>query len=1105
MKVRILFLAAMAAVLFLGGCSFTDKTQDVVLQDTFIENLQVEYMSNPLGIDEETPLFSWKMSSSVRGQKQTAYRIMAADSMESLAEEKLVWDSGRTEGSESVAIPYGGLPLEASQRYFWKVQVWDKEGMLLENTEPAYFETGLMGSGWSDAKWLSRPIPDKDKKPAADDCNYTINFNLFLNNTTAGLIWGADTHEYGEYYVGALSAGEQEVWFTTFAVNEYIKSEEQRFEATDIISVEELKKDGVSVQIAVNGDRAVTSLNGTEVCAVQLKEAKPVGRIGLYKDRTTEKAYIDDLYICSDDGEVLLQENFESEETVFSPEYIKFNDGRACIPAGLQLIPGKDDPAPMFQRNFELSEKKIRKASLYASALGIYQLFINGERIADTFFDPGQTVYHDELVYCTYDVTSFLHNGPNAVGAMLGHGWFDRAVGGLGGWNSWGHCGPAFLGKLVVTYEDGSQDVIVTDENWKLWDDGPVRRDDMYQGEFYDSRYESDAFAAAGADLSTWKIPAVNAVDSRFLSVPVTAHERESVRQVYTMQPVNVTEPEKGTLVYDFGQEFTGVCRIRLNAQEGQCITIRYAEAVNTEELRNKDDEVGYIWTENLLTASNIDYYVGKGGGEQTYTPSFVCRGFRYVQISGLEEGQEIQAEGIVLMSALEETGSFECSDPFLTRLYHNIFWSQRSNFVDIPSDCPQRDERFGWSGDIAQFSSTAVYNLDCRNFLKKYLDWMRLEQNEDGAYPDMAPRTDDQGFGRNGWGDAGVLLTWRLYQQYADISILEENFEAMCAWIDYLEAVSEDYIRYCPDSYGDHLQGSSTPRDMTDTMQCAYSAQLVSKMAGILGKEQEKEHYARVAGSFRSAWQDKWLQEDGMITDGTQSAYTMALAYDLYPEHLRQAGEDWLAICVEWVDAHPMTGFVASAYILEELEKSGRSDLAYRMLMQQTAPSWNHDIKLGATTIAESWSSYVAYDDGTYGLYGSLNHYALGSVGKWFYSGILGISSDPETPGFEKLLLSPQITDKLTYAQGSYDSVKGKIEVMWEMTEKGYRYTVTVPANTSAELILPLLPGQTVYESTKAVSADYTDEHVSVLEHTPDQMRLHMESGHYDFTVELR
>ena len=1096
----------LAAGILTAGCSVpagVENGESAVLQEEMktasIEKLQVEYRTNPLGIEEEAPLFSWQMVSDVRGQKQNAYQIFVADSAENLRDGAYLWDSGRVESGLSVAIPYGGGALEPRSRYYWKVTAWDQNEEELVSEEEAWFETGLMEEDFSDAVWIGAPEAP-GISPAEEECFYTIEYDFQGQDASAGFIFGADTDRYGEYYLWLVSAREEEVFLKTCRVEENVFRDEQEVSLKEYCGIEDYRNGRIHMKIQVEGDRAVTMMDGNVVAETSLNRPKALGRIGLYNHRTVECSWFDNILIRDRDGNTVLEERFESgEENIFSPEYIKVRDGMGCARAGVTLTPGNDGPAPMLRREFE-GGKDIVSARLYASALGIYQIFINGQLVSDHYFDPGLPVYDKELEYCTYDVTELVKEGQNAVGVVLGHGWYDRAVGGVGDWNPWGECDPAFLGKLILRYEDGTEQTIATDADWKVWTDGPIRRDDMYQGEFYDAGYELEGWSEPGFSAESWSDAALNRVDGKFLDMDVIPVERESVRNVYTMEPVAVTSPGEGTYVYDFGQEFTGVCRVTLKGSPGTCITMRYGEALNTEQLKNKDDEEGTVWTQNLLTAANTDYYVLKGGETECYAPSLVCRGFRYMQISGLDESAEIEkVEGLVLMSDLEETTTFNSSDIWLNRICHNILWTQRSNFLATPTDCPQRDERFGWTGDANVFSPTAVYQMNVRSYLQNFLQGMRLEQHESGAFPDMVPRDVNQSYGNNGWGDAGIVITWELYQQYGDLSIVEENYEAMCRWADYLVETSEGYLRFRPDSYGDHLEYHSTSKEFTDTDQTAYSIHLLSRMAEALSKKEDAARYEAIYEAYRSAWQKRWIQEDGRLSEGSQTAYALGLEYGLLPEDGRQQAADYLYGAVEWSGFHPTVGFVGMPRILQALSENGHADAAYQILLQKTAPSWSHDIALGATTIAESWSSYVAHEDGQYSLHGSLNHYSLGAVGEWFYSGILGICTDEQHPGFKRILLQPQITDRLEFAEGSYRSVYGTIDSRWENTEDGYLYHVKIPANTSAELILPAALSDACTESGMA-----PEEAKGILsvEKTETGIRMELESGTYDFQV---
>ena len=1104
MYIRKYLAAVLAAGVFLQGCSgaisVENMRQSAAETTVRLENLKVDYRTNPLGIEEEAPLFSWQMESDVRGQRQTAYQIQVADSKEKLEDGKFSWDSGKVESEHSVAIPYAGDCLKGQTRYYWQVTAWDQNQEVWHSGQEAWFETGLMGADFSEASWIGAA---QKEAPACtqEECRYSIEYDFEAGQAAAGFIFGADTDRYGEYYLWLVHQKQDEVFLKTCRVEKNVFHEQQDISLKAYYSKEDLENRRIHVRIQVDRNRAVTFMDGETVCETELRRPKAIGRVGFYNERTENSSWFDNVIVKDPEENVVLKENFENQaETIFSPEYIKVQNGMGCAKAGVTLTPGNDGPAPVLRRTFSSDKNELVSARLYATALGIYRIFLNGTEIGDNYFDPGLAVYDKELEYCTYDVTDLVQKGENAIGVILGHGWYDRAVGGLDSWNPWGESKTAFKGKLVLRYEDGTEQIIASDENWKVYTDGPIRRDDMYQGEFYDARYELEGWSEPGFEDEAWEDVAVNQVDEKFLNMEIKPVEREGIRNVFTMEPVSVTSPEEGTYVYDFGQEFTGVCKITVKGQPGQCITMRYAEAVNAENLANKDDKVGTVWTRNLLTASNTDYYILKSDETESYAPSLVCRGFRYVQISGInEETQLLKVEGLVLMSDMEETTAFNSSDIWLNRIYHNILWTQRSNFLATATDCPQRDERFGWTGDANVFSSTAVYQMNTRSFHRNFLEGMRLEQLDSGAYPDMVPRDVNQAYGNNGWGDAGVVVTWELYQQYGDLSIVEENYDAMCAWMDYLVRTSDNYIRFNESGYGDHLQYHTTSKEFTDTAQCAYSALLLWKMAKALGKEEDASRFDHIYQSYRSAWQKKWLQEDGRLSEGTQTAYALGLEYGLLPEKGRKKAAEYLFGAVEWAEYHPTIGFVGMPRILQALSNNGYSEAAYRILLQKTAPSWSHDIALGATTIAESWSSYVAHEDGTYSLHGSLNHYSLGSVGEWFYSGILGIRTDEKNPGFKRIVLRPQITDQLEFAEGAYTSVYGKIDSRWENTQDGYLYHVRIPANTTAELFLPGGAGCECLEGTAAIGES---EGTNLIERTQEGFFIDLASGTYDFQV---
>ncbi len=699
-------------------------------------------------------------------------------------------------------------------------------------------------------------------------------------------------------------------------------------------------------------------------------------------------------------------------------------------------MPGEDDPAPVFEKTFNLSSTNdITKARLYASALGIYEVEINGEAISDEYFAPGASYYSESIYYRTYDVTQMLQK-ENTIRATLGHGRYDRLK------NHWGDT-LAFKCMLEITYSDGGKRIIVTDDSWDCYTDGPIRRDDYYWGEYIDNNYTlSNPVKALVYDYDT--------------DVILEAFESEPVKAIEEIKPVAITQPQNGVFVCDFGQNFSGYVRISLKGTKNQTITLRYAELLNNDNIVNSDDINETVNTTNLFMAQDTDYFILSGSSDfETFDPHFTYRGFRYVQIEGLTAYTQIESiTAVVLATDLERTGEFECSDEQINKIYNSIYWTQLSNFTDVATDCPQRDERFGWSGDLNVFSSTASFNQMTYNFFINYLDALYDNQREDGALPDMAFK-DDSAQGNSGWGDAGVTIPWMLYKQFGSTRPLIRYYEGMCKYVDYLVSDSENYLTTRP-GYGDHNAFSQPDNTYSNTAQSINTAYIVWQTALLLNKPDDALKYKSIYHSFKDAWTAAYLNEDGSIGGWTQSEYVLALGYKLYPEELRNAGLEKLMISVNAGDGNPTTGYISTQFLLPILSEAGGTEQAYRMLQLTTYPSWGYMLSKGATTLTEAWSTYSPVNDDDYVLNGSLNHYGLASVGLWYYENILGIKPDDNYPGYKHFYLMPEPGGQLTYAKGSYKSIYGAIESSWEYTSEGIVYKFTIPANTTATVTLP-------------------------------------------------
>lgn len=1073
--------------LVLGICTACGASKQ-----TEITNLKTNYIRNPIGVDDESILFSWQMNSEEQGKSQSAYRIAVyecdqgnREQDDAIASEICVWDSGKVEGSLSVAVPYEGEQLKPQTGYEWSVDVWDEEGSRCVSAETGYFETGLMGEFPEEAHWISVGDSDRNISTVQEKTTYFIQYTMEIRDTSACFVFGAESGRYGSMTLCELQNQGEDTLFTVKDMSELNSNVE--FPSASL----ETAEDGIyQVDLQVLDHQMKVAVNGCEVGIFTIHSAS-LGAIGYYKSRGTQYVWLDDIVVTDEEGNVCYEEKFEQEDTIFAPYHIVIEDGRCKVGSGLMLSGAMEDPAPVFSRKFKLENKEINHARLYLTALGNFEVFMDGQAVSEDFLDPGKLAYNQYLSYVTYDVTDKLMS-TEASDALhiwemtLFHGWYDRGVGYPEIYSPWGDTN-ALRGALVITYSDGTKQVIGTDEEFMVTLDGPIRENDVYQGEFYDAscdpcgtkKNQADAVekeelvdtAGRGPAIvqpeedekeTAWFQAAVDQVDSRYYDLPYVGKYNEPITCIQELRPISVSEPVSGTYVYDFGQNFAGVCRITMNAKAGELVTLRYGEALNSDTLRNKDDVVGTIWTENLLTADATDYYLAIDG-EQTYQPVSVYHGFRYLQITGLEEAPSLdQVTGMVLSSDLDLSGEFECSDEAVNQYWSNTVWSQKSNFLDNPTDCAQRDECHGWAGDAQIFSGMACYNSNSDLFYRKYLKELCSLQSDDGAFPDMAPRNFGTGWdgrggagGNNCWGDAAVVIAWNLYTQYGDVAVLQEYYDVLCKWIDYLEVHSENGLRTEENGYGDHFSVESTPKGLTDTAWSAHSADLISKISTVLGKTDEAIHYQQVFEQFRDAWLREYVSEDGVIECYSQTAYALGLAFDLFPETMRQMAAECLLNNVTFNQYEFHAGYAGLGYVLPALSEAGYSDAAYEMLCNTGERSLLYPVIEGATTTPEYLSAYQEVD-GELVLDGSLNHYAYGAPAQWLYTNVLGIRSDKENPGFKHFSIRPEVTDRWSYAKGAYESMYGRIEVSWKHEENGYSYHIRIPANTTATVELP-------------------------------------------------
>ncbi|MEO6873349.1 MAG: family 78 glycoside hydrolase catalytic domain, partial [Opitutaceae bacterium] len=746
--------------------------------------------------------------------------------------------------------------------------------------------------------------------------------------------------------------------------------------------------------------------------------------------------------------------------------------------------------------------KKIASARLYATALGLYEFHLNGQRVGEDVFTPGWTEYKKRVQYQVYDITSLLRSGANAVGAILGDGWYCGHL----GWRERNYYGeqPKLLAQLILTFADGSTQTIVTDGAWKTAF-GAIIESDMIHGETHDARRELRGWAESGYDDSAW-LPV-----TKFSEPGIELSEALGplVRATQELKPI--APPKKIDIwpssiwVFDMGQNMVGRVRLHVRGKSGQVVRLRFAEMLNKD---------GTIYTENLRAARQTDLYILRGDPRgETWESRFTFHGFRYVEISGHPDDLFPDAiTGVVLHSDTPRTGTFSCSDPLINQLQSNIDWGQRGNFLEVPTDCPQRNERLGWMGDAQVFSRTAAWNRNVAGFFTKWQRDIADAQGVEGQMPSVAPHI--EGVGPDGgpaWADAAAICPWTMYLCYADQDLLATHFDSLTRFISFMEKKSRNLIRSHPDTdvwhgYGDWLalDGSgnvfgNTPKDLIGTALFAYSTTLVGKMARVLGRTQDAVHYERLAARIRRAYQKRFLTDDGLATGLTQTSYVLTLQFDMAPVALRPKLMRELVRDIEARGNKLTTGFVGASYLPHVLSRFGRADIAYKLLHQKTWPSWLYAVTQGATTIWERWDGWTKENGFQDKGMNSFNHYAYGAIGSWLYAVVAGVDLDPATPGFKRLVLAPTPGGELTSARGVLQSPHGEILSSWKSHAGRFDWEVIVPANTTASARFPVPGKARIAESKKPL---VRSAGVSAVKTTAGAVTCELTAGHYRFSA---
>ncbi len=743
---------------------------------------------------------------------------------------------------------------------------------------------------------------------------------------------------------------------------------------------------------------------------------------------------------------------------------------------------------PYLRRTFTVN-KPVRHARLYSTALGVYDAYLNGQPTSANALAPGWTDYCQRVQYQTVDVTDKLVPGENVLGAIVAPGWFSGRAGLFHARAFYGDT-PALLAQLEMTFADGSMQIIATDHQWKRHD-GPLIAADIMDGEVYDAHLAINHWCEKTTSDRDWA-----AVTTRKEVRRLEAQPDLPVRMLSVVDAVSANEVQSGRWVFDLGQNIVGVPSIRVREKAGTVITLRHAEMLNPD---------GTLYLANLRGAAATDTYVCRGDANgETWEPRFTFHGFRYVEMSGLTTPPDKDAvRGVVLGSELPETGEFECSDPRLNQLYSNIVWGLRGNYLSIPTDCPQRDERMGWMGDAQAFIGTAAMVANVAPFMTKWMRDVRDAQREDGAHSDVAPVMKGLDYGTPAWADAGAIVPRAMYQAYGDQRALEQNIDSMTRWVEWCRAHSNDLIRekHRGNDYGDWLSiDADTPKDLIGTAFFARSTALLAEAYAALGRGAEANRYRELFAQIRDAFANRFIAADGTVTGKTQTGYLLTLGFNLVPE----TGP----VKPEMLEAHLLadlkarnwrlsTGFIGVGLLLPVLDDVGHPDAAYRLLMQDEFPSWLFSVKHGATTIWERWNGWTP--DGGMNDPGmnSFNHYALGSCGAWLFSGVGGIRAD--TPGFERITIKPRIGGGLTWAKTTFQSVRGRIATHWDVQGDQLHLTVEVPANSTARVWIPTRDPASVRESGQPIAQAHG---IVLIGHEPDALVVRVGGGRYVFTA---
>jgi alpha-L-rhamnosidase len=991
--------------------------------------LRCEALVNPLAIESKSPQLSWSLkaeSADGRNLRQTAYRIQVVSSRSGFSQSKyLLWDTGKVLSSDTFGIKYAGVSLKSRQDVWWRVQVWNQDGEASNWSEIASFKVGLDASDWK-SKWIHGDAPAKEAG-SLDKANWIWQSGQPKGNAKAGTVRFSKKITLGK----AKSALIRLTADNTFVLRVNGKLAHR---TTDVEGWKNIQKVDIGSFIT-EGENSidVEATNATVGAAGLIAAIEVIGTDGAKQEFVTDSSWLAE----GQPSELLGKNGVAPWGNVGASQFLKA-------------------PATIFQKPFTV-KKSVKKAVAYVSALGIVDFSVNGNRVSEDLFTPGWTDYRIRTYYRAFDVTKHIKKSENSLHAVLGQGWYS-------GYVAWGaqrdHYGnaPMLMAQVEIEYADGSKETIGTDETWKMGH-GPILDEHFLHGEKYDARVSEDLNL-------TPKVSKPSTTLEAFPGDPVRVYQK--------LKPKKIWKSPAGKYLIDFGQNLSGFVQVKLNQSSGTRVTMRHGERL---------DKDGELYTVNLRLAQAIDQYICKGTGTEQWNPRFTFHGFQYIEVTGIDHLPKVdEFTALAISSATPEVGTLETSDPMLNKLVSNAWWTQKMNFVDIPTDCPQRDERLGWTGDAQAYVRTATYFSDVQAFFNKWLVTLDDAQGADGNYPQVAPVLKGLDNGGPAWSDAGVICPMTIYDAYGDKALLARHYPQMKKFIEFCENRSTKEMLppekfHC---FGDWLSiKADTPTDVIFQAYFAGSTQLVARAAKVLGKKEDVKRFEALHTRIKNSFVRAYVTSDGRVKGDTQCGYVLALGFDLLDEKTAKLAAGHLVQNIKDRNWHLSTGFVGTRDLMHVLSKIGRNDIAYRLLHNKTFPSWGFTIENGATSIWERWDGWTPENGFQDAGMNSFAHYAYGAVTGWMFKTIGGISE--LEPGYGKILIAPAIDPALKYAKTTYHSVRGPIHTSWKVSGSSVELEVQVPPNTTAEVRIPQQDGtfksQTVGSGIWKFSGSYSSK----------------------------